>query len=250
MLDEIGRGHSGGRHRLDTHRPPTHPGRRPRYLLRLENCFPAAQVLLAPHVYWSRLSCCAPNPRKRFRPPGFDPFCNPIGAVKRHLFTFFFVLFLCSAEEAVSSSPPTHALELCAQAASRLVAFGGHPKSLASMLPSTVRSYVWCGVLWLFGRAPRCAQVTLFRATGWSRDRAPPGRKPRVSALRVAIVPAENASVTASLGLPSTFNSGRPGWRTRANEFAQWDRTGLASRFLSTPPGPCFCPASASKAAP
>lgn len=41
-----------------------------------------------------------------------------------------------------------------------------------------------------FGRAPRCAQVTLFRATVWSRDRAPPGRKPRVSALRVAIVPA------------------------------------------------------------
>lgn len=25
------------------------------------------------------------------------PFCNPIGAVKRHLFTFFLVAFLCSA---------------------------------------------------------------------------------------------------------------------------------------------------------
>jgi hypothetical protein len=78
---------------------------------------------------------------------GDGRFCNPIGAVKRHLFTFFFVLFLCSAEEAVSSSQPTRALELCAQAASRLVASGGHPKGLALMLPSTVRSYVWCGVL-------------------------------------------------------------------------------------------------------
>jgi hypothetical protein len=31
--------------------------------------------------------------------PGDGRFCNPIGAVKRHLFTFVFVAFLCSAEE-------------------------------------------------------------------------------------------------------------------------------------------------------
>ena len=55
------------------------------------------------------------------------------------IFTFFFVLFLCSAEEAVSSPQPIHGPQRCAQAASRLVASGDHPKGLALMPLSTAQ---------------------------------------------------------------------------------------------------------------
>ena len=40
---------------------------------------------------------------------GGDRFCNPIGAVKRHVFTFFLVMFLCSARRSRFFAPAYHA---------------------------------------------------------------------------------------------------------------------------------------------
>ena len=69
---------------------------------------------------------------------GRDRSCNPIGAVKRPVFSFSLSRFFVRSEDRFFA-PTIRRCGTCAEAGSRLVAASGHPKGLALMAPSKVQ---------------------------------------------------------------------------------------------------------------